>query len=183
MKGGGHAMAAGVTLRKEKLAEFRAYLESALADDVAKSRHDNELLIDGAVQRARVTPEFAAMLNRAGPFGSGNPEPVVALPSHQLVYADEVGQAHLRLRFKSGDGAIVNGIAFRSIGQKLGNALTQNRGQPLHVAGSLAVDRWQGAERVQFRVTRCRGAGSGTGGDQVRPTINNNNGSGNDRAG
>jgi single-stranded-DNA-specific exonuclease len=93
-----------------------------------------------------------ATLNRAGPFGSGNPEPVLALPSHQLVYADEVGQAHLRVRFKSGDGAIVNGIAFRAIGQKLGQALAQNRGQPLHVAGSLAVDRWQGSERVQLRV-------------------------------
>jgi single-stranded-DNA-specific exonuclease len=110
------------------------------------------LFIDGAVTARAVTPEFAAMLNRAGPFGSGNPEPVIALPSHQLVYADEVGQAHLRLRFKSGDGSIVNGIAFRSIGQKLGNALTQHRGQPLHVAGSLAVDRWQGNERVQLRV-------------------------------
>ena len=152
MKGGGHAMAAGVTLRKEKLAEFRAFMESALAEDVANSRHENELLIDGAVTARAVTPEFAATLNRAGPFGSGNLEPVIALPSHQLIYADEVGQAHLRLRFKSGDGSIVNGIAFRSIGQKLGNALTQNRGQPLHVAGSLAIDRWQGSERVQLRV-------------------------------
>jgi single-stranded-DNA-specific exonuclease len=152
MKGGGHAMAAGVTLRKERLAEFRAYMESALAEDVANSRHENELFIDGAVSARAVTPELVATLNRAGPFGSGNPEPVIALPSHQLVYADEVGQAHLRVRFKSGDGAIVNGIAFRSIGQKLGNALTQHRGQPLHVAGSLAVDRWQGTERVQLRV-------------------------------
>ena len=76
----------------------------------------------------------------------------MALPSHQLVYADEVGQAHLRLRFKSSDGTIVNGIAFRSVGQKLGHALLANRGQPLHVAGSLAVDRWQGTERVQLRV-------------------------------
>ena len=152
MKGGGHAMAAGVTLRKERLAEFRAYLESALAQDVANSRHDNELFIDGAVSARAVTPELVATLNRAGPFGSGNPEPVIALPSHQLVYADEVGQAHVRLRFKSGDGSIVNGIAFRSIGQQLGNALMQHRGQPLHVAGSLAVDRWQGTERVQLRV-------------------------------
>ncbi|WP_407146427.1 single-stranded-DNA-specific exonuclease RecJ [Bradyrhizobium sp. ORS 86] len=152
MKGGGHAMAAGVTLRREKLAEFRAYLENALAADVANSRHENELFIDGAVTARAVTPEFAATLNRAGPFGSANPEPVIALPSHQLVYADEVGEAHLRLRFKSGDGSIVNGIAFRSVGQKLGSALTQNRGQQLHVAGSLAVDRWQGTERVQFRV-------------------------------
>ncbi|WP_439925193.1 single-stranded-DNA-specific exonuclease RecJ [Nitrobacter sp. JJSN] len=152
LKGGGHAMAAGVTLRKERLAEFRAYMETALATDVARSRHVRELFIDGAVTARAATPEFVATLNRAGPFGAGNPEPVVALPSHQLVYADEVGQAHLRLRFKSGDGTIVNGIAFRAVGQPLGNALTQMRGQVVHVAGSLAVDRWQGAERVQLRV-------------------------------
>ncbi|MEY9109777.1 single-stranded-DNA-specific exonuclease [Bradyrhizobium yuanmingense] len=152
LKGGGHAMAAGVTLRKEKLAEFRAYLETALARDVAEARHVNELYIDGAVSARAVTPELAATLNRAGPFGSGNPEPVLALPAHQLVFADEVGQSHLRLRFKAGDGAIVNGIAFRSVGQKLGNALLANRGQQMHVAGSLSVDRYQGAERVQFRV-------------------------------
>ncbi|WP_024509737.1 single-stranded-DNA-specific exonuclease RecJ [Bradyrhizobium sp. ARR65] len=152
IKGGGHAMAAGVTLRKEKLAEFRAYLESALAHDVAQARHVNELLIDGAISARGVTAELAKTLDRAGPFGSGNPEPLLALPSHQLIYADEVGQAHLRLRFKSGDGAIVNAMAFRSVGQKLGNALTQNRGQPLHVAGSLAIDRFQGTERVQLRV-------------------------------
>jgi single-stranded-DNA-specific exonuclease len=127
-------------------------MESALARDVAEARHVNELYIDGAVSARAVTPELAAILNRAGPFGSGNPEPVLALPAHQLIYADEVGQAHLRLRFKSGDGSIVNGIAFRSIGQKLGNALVANRGQQLHVAGSLSLDRYQGAERVQLRV-------------------------------
>ena len=100
-----------------------------------------------------MTPELVATLNRAGPFGSGNPEPVLALPSHQLVFADEVGQAHLRLRFKSGDGAIVNGIAFRSIGQKLGNALlAQNRGQPCMSRDRSPVDRYQGSERVQLRV-------------------------------
>src|SRR5437016_5401204 len=152
MKGGGHAMAAGVTLRKERLAEFRAYMESALAADVANSRHENELFIDGAVSARAVTAEFVNTLNRAGPFGAGNPEPVIALPSHQLIFADEVGQAHLRLRFKSGDGAIVNAMAFRAVGQKLGHALVAHRGQPLHVAGSLSVDRYQGSERVQLRV-------------------------------
>jgi single-stranded-DNA-specific exonuclease len=152
LKGGGHAMAAGVTLRKDRLGEFRSYIEAALTDDVGKARHINEILIDGAVSARGVTPEFVATLNRAGPFGSGNPEPIVALPSHQLAFAEEVGQAHVRVRFKSGDGAILNGIAFRSVGQKLGHALLENRGQPLHVAGSLTVDRWQGNERVQLRV-------------------------------
>lgn len=146
-------MAAGITLRKERLAEFRAFIETKLADAVAEARHVNELFIDGAVSARAVTTDFVGTLNRAGPFGSGNPEPIIALPSHQLAFVDEVGQAHLRVRLKSGDGAMVNGIAFRAVGQKLGNALIENRGQPLHVAGSLAVDRWQGAERVQLRVT------------------------------
>jgi single-stranded-DNA-specific exonuclease len=152
LKGGGHAMAAGVTLKKERLAEFRGFVEQAVASDVAKARHADELLIDGAVTARAVTSEFAALLERAGPFGSGNPEPVIALADHQLVFADEVGQAHLRIRLKSGDGALVNGIAFRAIGHKLGRALTENRGQPLHVAGTLSIDRYQGSERVQLRV-------------------------------
>lgn len=153
MKGGGHAMAAGVTLKRERLADFRAFMEAALANDVARSRNVDELAIDGAVSGRAVTPDLVTTLNRAGPFGSGNPEPVVALPSHQIVYADEVGQAHLRVRLQSGDGAIVNAIAFRAVGQKLGQAITENRGQSVHIAGNLAIDRWQGAERVQFRIT------------------------------
>lgn len=152
IKGGGHAMAAGVTLRKERLAEFRAYIEAALHDTVTDARHADELLIDGAVSGRAVTTEFAAMLNRAGPFGSGNPEPVIALPSHQIAFAEPVGQAHVRVRLKSGDGAIVNAISFRSLNQPLGNMLLAQRGQPVHVAGSLAIDRWQGAERVQLRI-------------------------------
>ncbi|ETR75038.1 single-stranded DNA exonuclease [Afipia sp. P52-10] len=152
MKGGGHAMAAGVTLKKERLGEFRAYMEDALADSVAKSRNADELFVDGAVTARALTPEFVKTLERAGPFGSGNAEPLIALPAHQLVHAEEVGQAHLRLRFKAGDGATINAIAFRSVGQALGRGLTENRGQLLHVAGYLAIDRWQGAERVQFRV-------------------------------
>jgi single-stranded-DNA-specific exonuclease len=94
-----------------------------------------------------------AMISRAAPFGSGNPEPVIALPAHTVTYAEEVGQAHMRVRLKSADGAAVNAIAFRAAGQKLGTALLKNRGQRVHAAGSFALDRWQGEERVQFRLT------------------------------
>ena len=157
-------MAAGVTLRKERLAEFRAYMESALAHDVAQSRHANEIFIDGAVSARAVTPELAATLNRAGPFGSGNPEPVLALPSHQLVYADEVGQAHLRVRFKSGDGSIVNGIAFRSIGQKLGNALDP-ASRTAAACGGIARGRSLAGHGARATArARRRGAGSRAGG-------------------
>src|SRR5215475_1891072 len=115
LKGGGHAMAAGITLCREKLAEFRVYLERALAQELAQGRHGNELYIDAAITGRGVTAQLARTLDRAGPFGSGNPEPVLALPAHELIYVEEVGKAHLRLRLKSGDGTIVNGMAFRSV--------------------------------------------------------------------
>jgi single-stranded-DNA-specific exonuclease len=153
LKGGGHAMAAGVTLRKTALAELRAYLESTLAADVEAARKKSGLMIDGAVSAASANTDLIAMIDRAGPFGSGNPEPIIALPAHTVSFAEEVGQAHVRARLKSNDGSAVSAIAFRAAGQKLGQALLQNRGRPVHAAGSFSLDRWNGEERVQFKLT------------------------------
>jgi single-stranded-DNA-specific exonuclease len=153
LKGGGHAMAAGVTLRQDALAALRGYLEAALATEVEAARCKSGLLIDGAVTAAAANPDLVAMINRAGPFGAGNPEPIIVLPAHTVAYAQEVGQAHVRARLKAGDGAPINAIAFRAAGQKLGAVLLQNRGRQIHAAGSFALDRWNGEERVQFRLS------------------------------
>jgi single-stranded-DNA-specific exonuclease len=153
VKGGGHAMAAGVTLRKDAVGPLRAYLEETLGPDVEAARRASGLSIDGAVSAAAANLDLVALIERAGPFGAGNPEPVIALPAHTVAYAEEVGQAHMRVRLKSGEGAGVNAIAFRAAGQKLGAALLQNRGRQVHAAGTFAIDRYQGEERVQFRVT------------------------------
>src|SRR5579863_3785392 len=152
-KGGGHAMAAGVTMRKDALAPLRAFLEATLGADVEAARRTTGLFIDGAVSAAGANSDLVALLERAGPFGSGNPEPLIALPAHTIAYAEEVGQAHVRVRLKSAEGAFVGGIAFRAAGQKLGVALLEGRGRLIHAAGSFALDRWQGEERVQFKLT------------------------------
>ena len=153
LKGGGHAMAAGVTLKKDTLGAFRAFLEDALGTSVADARRDSVLLIDGAVTAGGFNLSLADLLARAGPFGAGNPEPLLALPAHTLAYADPVGENHIRVRFRSGDGKFVNAIAFRAIGQPLGKALLENRGRVVHAAGSLALDHWQGEARVQMKLT------------------------------
>ena len=153
LKGGGHAMAAGVTLQKARLAAFRAFLEDALAAPVEVARRGRSLMIDGAVSAAGVNLALADLLGRAGPYGAGNPEPLLALPAHTLAYADLVGEHHVRARFKSGDGKTVNAIAFRAARTPLAQALLDNRGRAMHAAGTLAIDRWQGKERVQLRLT------------------------------
>ncbi len=152
LKGGGHAMAAGVTVARGAMSEFRAFLEDALGDAVARARRADALLIDGALTAAAANPELVATLMKAGPFGAGNPEPVLAFPGHTLAYAAPVGAGHIRARLRAPDGATLNAIAFRAADKPLGKALLENRGQTVHVAGCLAIDRWQGAERVQLRL-------------------------------
>jgi single-stranded-DNA-specific exonuclease len=152
LKGGGHAMAAGVTIAPDKLAAFRAYLEETLAGPVEAARLEDSLLIDGAVTAAGASVAMLTDVARAGPFGAGQPDPVFALPSHTIAYAEEVGQAHVRARLRAGDGTMINAIAFRAAGKPLGQALIANRGRTMHAAGTLSIDRWNGEERVQLRL-------------------------------
>ncbi|MGA3303393.1 MAG: single-stranded-DNA-specific exonuclease RecJ [Methylovirgula sp.] len=152
VKGGGHAMAAGITIPREKLEDFRAFLTSRLAASIEAARADEALIVDAALTAAGAHAELYASLERAGPYGAGNPEPIFVFPAHRLVDIGEVGQGHLRWRAKAGDGASIEGILFRAVGQPLGEALKAARGASLHLAGTLTLDNWNGRERVQLRL-------------------------------
>ena len=151
-KGGGHAMAAGLTVARAKLAPLRAFLEEQLREGVEIARGTDHLSIDGAITAGAATGELWSMIERAGPFGAGNPEPMFALPSHVVSFADPVGSAHVRVRLRAGDGKQIGAIAFRALNRPLGDALLAARGRPLHVAGTLSLDRWNGQERIEMRV-------------------------------
>ena len=152
IKGGGHAMAAGVTVMKERLGDWRAFLEERLGEPVARARLGASLSIDAAVTAGAATPELAHRLEAAGPFGSGNPEPIFVLPRHRLADVTPVGSRHLRVRAVAADGQAMEGIVFRVAGQKLGEALVRLNGAPAHLAGALEVSRYGGRERAQLRV-------------------------------
>jgi single-stranded-DNA-specific exonuclease len=154
IKGGGHAMAAGVTLATERLGDWRAFLEERLGQAVTKARAEAGLKVDAALTATAATPELVHRLEAAGPYGSGAPEPVFALPRHRLAEVTPVGAGgrHLRLRAVAGDGRAVEGIAFRASDKKLGEALIRLKGAPVHLAGTLSVNRFGGRERAQIRV-------------------------------
>ena len=151
-KGGGHAMAAGVTLRRERLADFRDFLEARIGPAVAAARADASLKVDAVLTAAGATAEAAHLLEKAGPFGSGNPEPVCVVPGHRIEQVSEIGTGHLRLRLAGDDGGTLDGMAFGVLGRPLGDAILAARGTRAHVAGHLTLDRWGGAERVRMRV-------------------------------
>lgn len=159
VKGGGHAMAAGITIEKERLGDFRAFLEEKLEASVASARAGDALFVDAALTAAGATPGMIESFQQAGPFGSGNPEPVFAFPSHRLVDVAHVGTGHIRLRARAGDGALINGIAFRAADGPLGQALLKAKGEAIHLAGTLAIDRWGGGERVQLRIVDAAAVG------------------------
>ncbi|HEY8581510.1 MAG TPA: DHHA1 domain-containing protein, partial [Capillimicrobium sp.] len=152
VKGGGHAMAAGLTVATARLADLRAHLEAALGPAVARARAEAALRVDAALTAGGARPELVADVERAGPFGAGNPEPVFALADHLVVDVGVVGGSHVRLRLESGDRSRLDAIAFRCAESPLGRALLASRGERLHVAGTLTLDRWGGGERVRLRV-------------------------------
>ncbi|WP_332118623.1 single-stranded-DNA-specific exonuclease RecJ [Azorhizobium caulinodans] len=152
VKGGGHAMAAGLTVEKARLGDLRAFLENALAPDVAKAAGEGTLTIDGALTASGATPALLDQVAKAGPFGAGNPEPVFAFPSHRLTYAETFGNGHVRARLVAGDGTTLKAVAFRCAEEPLGRAILNARGRNLHVAGGLDMDHWQGEARVSLRV-------------------------------
>lgn len=151
-KGGGHAMAAGLTIAAKDLPAFEAWLDEALSQSVMEAQNADSLRIDGALTAASLTPALHAVLDRAAPFGQGNAEPVIALPAHELMDVIPVGEQHLRLRLRSGDGSRCEAIAFRSQGQPLGQGLQKLRGRRVHVAGTVSLNRWQGREKLDLRV-------------------------------
>jgi len=153
VKGGGHAMAAGVTLAPGQEAAFASFIGERLAAGVANSREAEALLIDAAISAGGANPRLLAEIDQAGPFGAGCPEPVFVLPAHRLTEVIEVGAGgHLRIKLRSGDGAIIGGIAFRAAREPLGQALLAARGESVHLAGTLTLNRWGGSEKAELRV-------------------------------
>jgi len=153
IKGGGHTMAAGVTIRAVDLERFLAFVTEKLTEPVSTMRLGDNFAIDATLTAAGAQPPVVTALERAGPFGQGQPEPVFVFPQHRLVEAREVGSGgHMRVKLRGGDGSFIGGIAFRAAGQPLGNALSQAIGNPLHVAGTLSIDRWGGNEKVEVRI-------------------------------
>ncbi len=151
-KGGGHAMAAGVTLEGTAIPDFTHHLTASLGAAVAQARAADALLIDATLTAGGATAETVRLLQRAGPFGQGAPEPLFALARHRIVDAGIVGTGHVRARLRSRDGQAVGAICFRAAERPLGQAILNGVGREVHVAGTLACDRWRGAERAQVRI-------------------------------
>ena len=157
--GGGHAMAAGFSLSQAMLGPFQAFLVAQFANAGGALAAANDLMLDCAISASGATLGLAEEIARLGPFGAGNPEPLAVASDVRVAFADIVGKGHVRIRLRGADGGQLGGIAFRAADTALGEGLLHSRGAPLHVAGYLRADNWNGQRRVQFQVEDAAPAG------------------------
>jgi single-stranded-DNA-specific exonuclease len=152
LKGGGHAMAAGLTVARDRLEDLRVFINERLRDKTIAAREAASIELDGALTPAGVTHELIELLERAGPFGQGNPQPKFAFPAHRVKFAKIVGDAHVRCALEAGDGSRLDAIAFRAVGQPVGELLLSSGGMPIHVVGTVRRDTWGGRDRLEVTI-------------------------------
>ena len=152
IRGGGHKMAAGLSLEREKLEIAMSRLNELLANQGSKSFQTRELQLDGALSLPAITIELLEQLETAGPFGAGAPGPRFALPFMRITFAKRAGESHLRLRLVDDSGASIDAIAFGAFKSDLGKTLENHKGQIFHVAGRLEIDTWNGRMRPKLNL-------------------------------
>jgi single-stranded-DNA-specific exonuclease len=152
VNGGGHAMAAGLTVARQALPELAHFLDTRIAPQLGAAPAVRELGIDAALAPAAATQELVDMIERAGPFGAGNALPRFALTGVRVSYAQPVGEGHVRCTLVGAERGRIEAIAFRANQTALGPALLDSARPVLNVAGALRIDRFGGRQSVRLQI-------------------------------
>ena len=160
--GGGHAMAAGFTFTRARMAAFQRIPprrdRAPRSERIAAAKRSLRRRADRAARGA--TPALLDDLERAGPYGAGHPEPLFVVNDALVAYADIVGRNHVRLRLIGRDGETMKAVAFRAANTPLGQALLKSRGKRIHAAGHLKRDDYNGEARVEMHLEDAAPAGA-----------------------
>ncbi len=147
-KGGGHAMAAGFTVHKDKYDLFHTFLNNHLGKQI--SEITPTLKLDGYLSIGAATEALLQTIGCLEPFGNGNASPKFAFNQVRVAYIDTVGENHLRCQLADEAGNRLKAMAFRAKNTPLGRYLEETKGERIQVAGTLKVDSWQGSTNVSF---------------------------------
>jgi single-stranded-DNA-specific exonuclease len=151
--GGGHAMAAGLTVEAGRIDAFADFLDTRLAADVATARDARALLLDAVLSIGGVSPSLVEALEAGGPYGSGWPAPRVAAGPVRIVKADVVGAGHVRAVAAGRDGRSIKAMAFRAAENPLGQALLgAGASRSLWLAGRARIDDWGNRRAAELHV-------------------------------
>ncbi|MGR3572660.1 single-stranded-DNA-specific exonuclease RecJ [Brevirhabdus sp.] len=151
-KGGGHKMAAGLSLSRAMLEPAMARLSELLARQGAADIGPSDLKLDGLLMPGAATLELIEQIESAGPFGAGAPAPRFAFPEQRIRHAKRIGDSHLKISFGDPGQPALEAIAFGAYDNGLGPLLDNAGARPMHLAGRLEVNSWNGRQRPQLRL-------------------------------
>ncbi len=151
--GGGHAMAAGLTVAADRIDAFAEFLDERLSADVTRSQGERALLLDAVIAPGGMTPALVEALEAGGPYGMGWPAPRVAAGPVRIIKADIVGTGHVRAIMGGDDGRSFKAVAFRAAETELGQAmLAAPRDRKLWIAGRARIDDWGSRPAAELHV-------------------------------
>ena len=151
-KGGGHKMAAGLTVAEDQLEAAMARLSDLLGKQGAGEIGPKDLELNGTIQPTAITTELIEQLETAGPYGAGAAAPRFALPAQRIAFAKRAGENHLRLTAQDANGGRIDAIAFGAFDTELGPLIEGHKGRLIHLAGRLEIDEWGGRRRAKLRL-------------------------------
>ncbi len=152
LKGGGHKMAAGLTVAAANLETAMERLSELLEKQGAGNLGPKDLQLDGAIAPTGITPDLIEQLESAGPFGAGAAAPRFALPAQRIAFAKRAGESHLRLTLQGENGGRIDAICFGAYDTALGSTLEKHNGALFHCAGRLEIDDWGGRRKAKLRL-------------------------------
>lgn len=152
LKGGGHKMAAGLTVAEDKLEAAMARLAELLARQGAHLAGPSDLNVTGLLMPGAATVELAERIEEAGPFGAAAPAPRYVFADMKVHFARRLGDSHLKISFGDGVGTKMDAICFGAYDSPLGAALEAHGGARFHLAGRLDINTWRGRQSVQLRL-------------------------------
>ncbi|MCF6221753.1 MAG: DHH family phosphoesterase, partial [Robiginitomaculum sp.] len=151
--GGGHAMAAGLTVAEDKIEEFQSFIENYLRDEVVEARKNSALKIDALLSPSAVGVDLIKEIDRVGPYGAKMPEPLFAFADMRVTYAQRLNGGHVRCAFEDSSGTRLAGIAFRADETGIAEILLSPTPPKVHIAARLKENTWKGRTKIDVQIS------------------------------
>ena len=152
ISGGGHKMAAGFSLKKNSLDDFKEFCEDEIFSQSSETTLNKINYYDSIIDSSNINRDLYNLIKVASPYGQGNPEPQFIIKNAKIEYWSEVGKGHLKVKLSNANYGHIDAIAFSSKGTPIGNIIMNHSGSLLHIAGNIKNNDWQGNKAVQFHI-------------------------------
>ena len=150
--GGGHSMAAGLSLNENQIENLSNFFESQLSNHLFEVMDEKMIYVDSLISSSGINLEVYDEIEKLGPFGSDNVEPNFVVKNSILASVNQIGENHLKCLIKTPEGKFIEAMAFRSLSTSLGDQIQKNKGNSVSLLGKIKINEWGGRRTPQLHI-------------------------------